>query len=84
MTDPLSVAASVVGIAIPALHSTRLLLDDLENLKDAPKTVKRLLDEVHSVDAALKAVEDTSGLNCPVKHRLSFASDASQLADNIA
>lgn len=62
MADPLSVTASVFGITVPALHGTRLLLDDLEKLKDAPKTVKRLADDVHSVDAALKlvqGVEDT-------------------------
>ncbi|KAF2463407.1 uncharacterized protein BDR25DRAFT_154604, partial [Lindgomyces ingoldianus] len=61
MTDPLSVAASVVSITIPALHGTRLLLDDLEKLKDAPKSIKRLVDDVQSVDAALqllRGVED--------------------------
>jgi hypothetical protein len=61
MTDPLSVAAGVVGIAASALHGTRLLLDDLERLKGAPKTIKRLTDDVRSVEATLKllqAVED--------------------------
>jgi len=58
MADPLSIAASVVGITVPALHGTRLLLDDLEKLQDAPKTVKRLADDVHSVDAALKLLQD--------------------------
>jgi len=57
MAEPLSIAASVVGITVPALHGTRLLLDDLEKLKDAPKTVKRLLDDVHSVDTALKLLQ---------------------------
>jgi len=57
MADPLSVAAGVVGIIVPALHGTRILLDDLEKLRDAPKTVKRLLDDVHSVDAALKLLK---------------------------
>lgn len=57
MADPLSVAASVVGITVPALHGTRLLLDDLGKLKDAPKTIKRLADDVHSVDAALKLLQ---------------------------
>lgn len=42
MADPLSIAASVVGVTVPALHGTRLLLDELQNLKDAPKAVKRL------------------------------------------
>lgn len=53
-----ALAPSVVGITVRALHGTRLLLDDLERLKDAPKTVKRLADDVHSVDAALKLLQD--------------------------
>jgi hypothetical protein len=57
MAGPLSISASVVGITVPALHGTRLLLDGLEKLKDAPKTVKRLADDVHSVDAALKLLQ---------------------------
>jgi hypothetical protein len=61
MADPLSVAASVVGIAATALHGTRLLLDDLERLKDAPKTVKRLTVDVRSVEVTLnllRGIED--------------------------
>lgn len=61
MSDPLSITAGVVGIIVPALHGTRLLLNDLQELKNAPKTVKRLTDEVQSVHAALellKGVED--------------------------
>lgn len=57
MADPLTVAASIVGVTVPALHGTRLLLDDLKKLKDAPKTVKRLADDVHSFDVALKLLE---------------------------
>jgi hypothetical protein len=53
MADPLSVIASAVGIIVPALHGTRLLLEDLQQLKDAPKTVKRLVEDVQSVDTAL-------------------------------
>ena len=57
MADPLSITASVVGITLPALHGTRLLLKDLQELKDAPKTVKRLTDDVHSVHAALELLQ---------------------------
>ena len=57
MTDPLSITASVVGIIVPALHGTRLLLEDLQQLKDAPKIVKRLVEDVHSVDTALKLLQ---------------------------
>ncbi|KAH8651581.1 hypothetical protein BGZ60DRAFT_549842 [Tricladium varicosporioides] len=57
MADPLSITASVVSVIVPALHGTRLLLKDLQQLKDAPKTVKRLVEDVHSVDTALKLLQ---------------------------
>jgi hypothetical protein len=57
MSDPFSIAAGVVSIVVPALHGTRLLLGDLQQLKDAPKTIKRLTDNVQSVDKALKLLE---------------------------
>ena len=57
MADPLSIAASVVGVAVPALHGTRLLLDDLQKLKDAPKTFRRLEEDVHSVEVALTTLQ---------------------------
>lgn len=57
MTDPLSITAGVVGIIVPALHGTRLLLEDLQQLKDAPKTVKRLMEDVRSVDTSLKFLQ---------------------------
>jgi hypothetical protein len=54
MADPLSITASAISIIMPALHGTRLLLKDLQQLKDAPKTVKRLVKDVHFVNMALK------------------------------
>jgi hypothetical protein len=54
MADPLSITASIVGIVGPALHTTRLLLEDLQQLKHAPKTVKRLVEDVRSVDTVLE------------------------------
>jgi hypothetical protein len=57
MADPLSIAAGIVGITVPALEGTKLLLDDLQKLKDAPKTVKRLEGDVQSVDSALKLLQ---------------------------
>ena len=57
MADPLSITASVVGITVTALHGTRLLLEDLQQLKDAPKTVKRLVEDVRSVDTSLKLLQ---------------------------
>ena len=57
MADPLSIGASVVGVIVPALHGLRLLLDDLEKTKAAPKAVKRLEADVRSVDAALNTLQ---------------------------
>jgi hypothetical protein len=57
MTDPLSITASVVGITVPALHGVRLLMEDLQQLKEAPKTVKRLLEDVRSVETSLKLLQ---------------------------
>ncbi|KAJ2977975.1 hypothetical protein NUW58_g7641 [Xylaria curta] len=53
MSDPLIIAAIVAGIAVPALHKTRLLLDDLEKLSDAPETVENLKGELSLVEAAI-------------------------------
>ncbi|RDW68063.1 hypothetical protein BP6252_09459 [Coleophoma cylindrospora] len=57
MADPLGITASVVGIVVPALHATRLLLEDLQQLKDAPKTIKRLMEDVRSVETVLKLLQ---------------------------
>lgn len=57
MADPLSITASIMSITVPALHGVRLLLEDLQQLKEAPKTVKRLLEDVHSVDTSLKLLQ---------------------------
>jgi hypothetical protein len=57
MAEPLSVAASIVGVTVPALHGTRLLLDDLQGIIDAPKTVESLKEDLLSVDLALKSLQ---------------------------
>jgi hypothetical protein len=57
MTEPLSITASVVGITVPALHGVRLLIEDLQQLKEAPKTVKRLLEDVQSVEGSLNLLQ---------------------------
>jgi hypothetical protein len=61
MGDPVTIAASVVGVTVPALHGTRLLLDDLQKIKDAPETVQRLKDDVRSVDMALTSLRAVKG-----------------------
>ena len=61
MADPLSIGAGVVGIIVPALHGTRLLLDDLRCIIDAPKAIETLKEDLCSVEmalASLQAVKD--------------------------
>ena len=61
MSDPLTVAASVLGVVVPALHGTRLLQDDITKIVDAPAVVKSLNDDLASLDAtlrSLKAIEE--------------------------
>lgn len=61
MTDPLTVAASVVGITVPALQGTRLLLDDLQSIIDAPKAIETSKEDLLSVDMALKSLQAVKG-----------------------
>lgn len=57
MVDPLSVAASIVGLAFSALRGTRLLLDDIQAIINAPKAVERLKEDLLLVDTALKSLQ---------------------------
>lgn len=62
MSDPLTVSASVVGVVVPALHGTRLLLDDIKKIINAPKVIRELKDNLDSLDATLQllqAIEET-------------------------
>ncbi|KAK8093422.1 hypothetical protein PG997_000107 [Apiospora hydei] len=66
MADPLSVAASVVGITVPALHAIRLLLNDLQELRDAPSTVQEpKKSRKRKADAASIGALDELELNQP-------------------
>jgi hypothetical protein len=42
MADPLSISAGVVDIIVPALHVSRLPLDGLQPIIDAPKAPRTL------------------------------------------
>lgn len=57
MVEPLSLAANIAGVVIPALHGMRLLLRDLQDIKDAPKNVKGLENELLLVDGALSSLQ---------------------------
>jgi hypothetical protein len=57
MPDPLSVAAGIVGLVVPALHGARLLLDDIHQIRGAPKAVISLKDELRLFEVALKSLQ---------------------------
>lgn len=57
MADPLGIGAGVVGIIVPALHGTRLLLDDLRCIIDAPKAIETLKEDLCSVEMALTSLQ---------------------------
>ncbi|KAK1763951.1 hypothetical protein QBC33DRAFT_548404 [Phialemonium atrogriseum] len=60
MADPLSITASIVGIVAPAMHVTRLLLDDLQKISDAPTSVAILKEDLLSMDMALQSLRDVT------------------------
>lgn len=57
MADPLSIGAGVVGIIVPALHGSRLLLDDLRCIIDAPKAIGTLKEDICSLEMALNSLQ---------------------------
>lgn len=55
--DPLSITAAAVGIAAPTVHCVHLLLEDLQNIVDAPAAIERLKAQLLSVDHALASLQ---------------------------
>jgi hypothetical protein len=57
MPDPLSVTASVAGLVGLALHGTRLLIDDVNNIRDAPNVLEDLRTDLFSVGSSLESLK---------------------------
>ncbi|RHZ63789.1 uncharacterized protein CDV56_108866 [Aspergillus thermomutatus] len=60
MADPLSITAGIVGIAVPALQGLRLLLHDLQSIRDAPETISNLKDNIRAIELALISLQAIS------------------------
>lgn len=60
MTDPLSVAAGVTGFITFALHGIRVLLEDLDQIKQAPENVLALREELRSVQRSITSLSSIS------------------------
>jgi len=52
--DPLSITASVVGITTAALQSAQFLVKTIDNIKDAPGTIKDLSADLRVVESVLR------------------------------
>lgn len=58
--DPLSIAAGVVGVVVPALHGVRLLIKDIQKIRDAPNTIILIREDLLSIDNALTSLQTIS------------------------
>jgi hypothetical protein len=58
MADPLSITAGVISIIGPAISGVRVLFDDLQQFKDAPRTLKRLTEDLGSLDTQLNLLQN--------------------------
>jgi len=70
MFDPLTTAAGVVGIAVPAPRGTRVLFDDIQKIADAPKAVVNLKEDLLSVDWRAESTSSTNQLLPRVRRRV--------------
>ena len=52
--DPLSITASVVGITTAALQSAQFLVKTIDNVKDAPHTIKDISTDLRVVESVLQ------------------------------
>lgn len=50
MIDFFNIVANVINVVVSILHDTSFFLNDLQKLKNASKTVKRLKKNEHSVE----------------------------------
>lgn len=60
MADPFSIVAGVAGIVAPAVHSTRVLLDVIQEISDAPAVVIGLKEDIQLVRATLESLQAVS------------------------
>jgi len=51
-------AFGIVGVVVPVLHGTRLLLKDLEKIINAPEAIDKLREDVSSIAANLTLLKD--------------------------
>jgi hypothetical protein len=60
MADGLSVVASVVGIATAAVQSIQFLSITIDNIKDAPDTIRNIKLDLQAVEPVLRSLDTAS------------------------
>ena len=55
--DGVSAAAAIVGLAVPAAHATRILIDDINNIVKAPEAITSLVQDLESLEKALAVLD---------------------------
>ncbi|KAH7014906.1 hypothetical protein EDB80DRAFT_706642 [Ilyonectria destructans] len=58
--DPLSITASVAGIAVPALQCVRHLRNDLGGIKNAPSDIVSVREDLLTIEQAITSVQNIS------------------------
>ena len=58
--DPFSIAASAVALAATALSSVRVLVSDIQAIRDAPEVITDLKDDLIAVETVLQMFSSTS------------------------
>ena len=61
MSDIVGLAASIVTLASLALQGGALLLDEINNFKDAPKAIQSLKDDVSSTESIINSLKEMKG-----------------------
>jgi hypothetical protein len=59
--DPMSVTASIIGIAAVALHSTKRMMEFIEGIQGAPQAVKALSRDLNALGKILERLNDVLG-----------------------
>ncbi|GAB7328900.1 hypothetical protein MBLNU13_g00765t2 [Cladosporium sp. NU13] len=62
MTDPLSVTAGVAGLVTITLQGVRLLVNDINNIREAPKSLEALQVDLTSIGSSLECLENIDEL----------------------
>lgn len=83
MSDPLSIAAGVVGITAVAVNSIQSLLTVVRGIQQAPKSVEQIYSNLGSVESAVASLTKAFTSGAPVAEALRSIVTDIKLADMV-